>query len=87
MRSEYPSPVCSPGPEADTLPRRRYCNLAIRLDDLSHLADFTWRERMASWWRYTSWRWTLWVYTLGAEGKTVLERVRGIRRKELVLEL
>ncbi|GAA6025882.1 hypothetical protein JCM8202_004719 [Rhodotorula sphaerocarpa] len=65
----------------------QYCNLAIRLDDLSHLADFTWRERMASWWRYTSWRWTLWVYTLGAEGKTVLERVRGIRRKELVLEL
>ncbi|KWU41698.1 ABC1-domain-containing protein, partial [Rhodotorula sp. JG-1b] len=64
-----------------------YCNLAIRLDDLSHLPDLTLRERFSSWWRYQSWRLTLWMYTFGAESKTVLDRWKGIRRKELVLEL
>ena len=65
----------------------RYCNLAIRLDDLSHLPDLTLRERFSSWWRYQSWRLTLWMYTFGAESKTVLDRWKGVRRKELVLEL
>ncbi|GAA5873968.1 hypothetical protein JCM3774_004054 [Rhodotorula dairenensis] len=64
-----------------------YCNLAIRLDDLSHLSDFTLRERFSSWWRYQSWRLTLWMYTLGAESKTVVDRWKGVERKELVLEL
>ncbi|TKA53349.1 hypothetical protein B0A53_04367 [Rhodotorula sp. CCFEE 5036] len=64
-----------------------YCNLAIRLDDLSHLSELTLRERFSSWWRYQSWRLTLWMYTFGAESKTVIDRWKGVRRKELVLEL
>lgn len=67
--------------------RNRYCNLAIRLDDLSHLSELTLRERFSSWWRYQSWRLTLWMYTFGAESKTVIDRWKGVRRKELVLEL
>jgi aarF domain-containing kinase len=51
------------------------------------LSELTLRERFSSWWRYQSWRLTLWMYTFGAESKTVIDRWKGVRRKELVLEL
>ncbi|GAA5840887.1 hypothetical protein JCM11251_007630 [Rhodosporidiobolus azoricus] len=65
----------------------QYCNLSIRLDDLSHIPPLSFLDRFRSWWRYKKWEFKLWTWVVGADLKTWVDLRMGRGRGELRLEL
>ncbi|GAA6062591.1 hypothetical protein JCM10212_004186 [Sporobolomyces blumeae] len=57
-----------------------YCNLSIRLDDLSLPGPKSVSERWNSWYRYTSWKWTIELWVWATETKAFFDWVKGARR-------
>ncbi|GAA5841252.1 hypothetical protein JCM3766R1_001716 [Sporobolomyces carnicolor] len=56
-----------------------YCNLSIRLDDLSSPHPRSVVEKLQSWYRYQSWKWTIKVWVWGMETKAWVDWMRGRR--------
>ncbi|GAA5887140.1 hypothetical protein JCM16303_002202, partial [Sporobolomyces ruberrimus] len=56
-----------------------YCNLSIRLDDLSSPHPRSLIDKFSSWYRYESWKWTLKVWIWGMETKAWVDWMRGRR--------
>ncbi|GAA5998893.1 hypothetical protein JCM5350_003662 [Sporobolomyces pararoseus] len=64
-----------------------YCNLSIRLDDLSSPHPRSLIQKFNSWYRYQSWKWTIKFWILGMETKTFFDwllRGRRVGLEEMI---